>query len=73
MKLKMPGLHEAFCLANKQTAYEVWEMLDGLDERVALRWVVPKNGCVSVSLYRFSVWCYYWAVCLGVTEAKFLN
>ncbi|KIJ69855.1 hypothetical protein HYDPIDRAFT_104488 [Hydnomerulius pinastri MD-312] len=56
VKLKMSGLHEALCFANVQMAYEVWELLDQLDESVALRWVVPGGGITSEEATRPRVW-----------------
>jgi hypothetical protein len=50
VKLKMSGIQEALVLANRVPANEAWELLERLDERVELRWVVPgkptDKGCV---------------------------
>ncbi|KIJ63614.1 hypothetical protein HYDPIDRAFT_168423 [Hydnomerulius pinastri MD-312] len=56
VKLKMSGLHEGLCFANCQTPYEVWELLDKVDENITLRWVVPKDGIMSEEATRSRVW-----------------
>lgn len=40
-KLKMPGILEGVVFADVHTAYEVYERLVNLDERIALRWLMP--------------------------------
>lgn len=47
VKLKMPGVQEAICFADMITACEVWELIEGLDERIALRWVIPGKGGIG--------------------------
>ncbi|KAG0703560.1 Alpha/beta hydrolase family-domain-containing protein [Suillus ampliporus] len=41
VKLKMSGLLEALVFAGRAGSPEAWELLDRLDERIELRWVVP--------------------------------
>ncbi|KAH7925329.1 hypothetical protein BV22DRAFT_1129087 [Leucogyrophana mollusca] len=41
VRLKMSGLHEALVFANSLTSAEVWELLETLDEKIELRWVLP--------------------------------
>jgi len=43
VRLKMSGVHEAILFAGRRTPYEVWELLDQLDERVELRWITPEK------------------------------
>jgi len=40
-KLKMPGVVEAVVFADTHTAFEVYERLVDLDERIVLRWLMP--------------------------------
>lgn len=45
VKLKMSAIQEAICFDDIKTSEEVWEMIEGLDERIELRWVIPgKDG-----------------------------
>ncbi|KZP03357.1 hypothetical protein FIBSPDRAFT_923550 [Athelia psychrophila] len=42
VKLKTPGVQEAIVFASQtRFANEMWELLERIDERVALRWVMP--------------------------------
>jgi hypothetical protein len=41
VKLKMSSLHEALVFADRIGANEAWELLEKLDERIELRWIVP--------------------------------
>lgn len=54
VKLKMSSLQEALVLANRVGAAEAWELLEKLDERIELRWVVPgkstDKGCAIPDL-----------------------
>lgn len=43
----MPGVQEASCFADMITACEVWELIEGLDERIDLRWVIPGKGGIG--------------------------
>ncbi|KAG9313781.1 Alpha/Beta hydrolase protein [Chiua virens] len=47
VKLKMPPLQEALTFAHRMTSWETWELLERLDESIALRWVLPKNPLTS--------------------------
>ncbi|KAF8804353.1 hypothetical protein BYT27DRAFT_7225411 [Phlegmacium glaucopus] len=40
-KLKMPGVLEAVVFADIHTAFEVYERLVNLDERIVMRWLMP--------------------------------
>jgi pimeloyl-ACP methyl ester carboxylesterase len=42
-RLKMSGFQEALVFVEARVPYEVWELLDGLDERIELRWIMPGN------------------------------
>lgn len=44
----MPGIQEAICFADHKTAYEIWELIEGLDERIELRWIMPGKGGIGV-------------------------
>ena len=46
VRLKMSGLQEGLSFANQRSAWETWELLEKLDERITLRWVVPEQPCV---------------------------
>lgn len=39
--LKTPGIQEAIVFADYRVACEVWELLERLDERVELRFIMP--------------------------------
>lgn len=41
VRLKTPTIQEALVFTESRTPYEVWEMIENLDERIELRWVVP--------------------------------
>lgn len=47
VRLKMSGLQEGLLFANQRTGQETWELLEKLDEEIALRWVVPEHPCAS--------------------------
>lgn len=48
VKLKMSGLQEALVLADGKAVIEAWELLERIDERIELRWIVPGK---STELY----------------------
>ena len=48
VKLKMSAIQEAICFDDNKTADEVWELIEGLDERIELRWVVPGRDGAGV-------------------------
>ena len=52
----MSGLQEGISFTNRRTPWEMWEMLERLDETIELRWVVPEKPFV------FDVWRYGWGV-----------
>ncbi|KAG1754813.1 Alpha/beta hydrolase family-domain-containing protein [Suillus paluster] len=58
VKLKMSGLHEALVNAGRMGSYEAWELLERVDERIELRWVLPgKPGEKGANkLPRVRVW-----------------
>ncbi|EMD37002.1 hypothetical protein CERSUDRAFT_155418 [Gelatoporia subvermispora B] len=43
VRLKMPGIQEAVVFSEMLAKYEVWELLPSLDERIELRWVIPRQ------------------------------
>ena len=49
----MSGLNEALVCGGYIGVFEAWEVLEILDERIELRWVVPAKptykGCVVVA------------------------
>jgi len=53
VKLKMSGLYEALVFGCRMAAVEGWEVLERLDERIELRWIVPGKSddkeCVTLS------------------------
>jgi hypothetical protein len=42
-RLKMSGVQEAIAFAESHVPCEVWELLEGLDDKVELRWIMPGN------------------------------
>ena len=42
-KLKMPGILEAVNFSHLVTTFEVYERLANLDERIAIRWLMPSK------------------------------
>ncbi|KAF9230424.1 Alpha/Beta hydrolase protein [Melanogaster broomeanus] len=56
IKLKMSGVQESLCFINYLTSWEMWELLDKVDEAIALRWVVPKEGLMGEEATRVRVW-----------------
>ncbi|OCH94591.1 alpha/beta-hydrolase [Obba rivulosa] len=43
VRLKMPGIQEAVVFSEMLTKHEVWELLPALDERIELRWIIPRQ------------------------------
>jgi hypothetical protein len=41
VRLKMPGIQEAIVFSETHTEYEVFHRLPELDERIALKWIMP--------------------------------
>ncbi|KAF9239419.1 Alpha/beta hydrolase family-domain-containing protein [Melanogaster broomeanus] len=56
IKLKMSGVQEGLCFINYLTSWEMWELLDKVDEAITLRWVVPKEGLMGEEATRVRVW-----------------
>lgn len=58
VKLKMPGLQEAVVFVDNQVAYEVFELLEGLDDKVDLFWVLASrnSGLLSPEEEKCQVW-----------------
>ena len=56
----MPGILEAVNFSHVVTSYEVFERLVDLDERIALRWIIPgKPGAAELGLpgsTKYRVW-----------------
>jgi hypothetical protein len=43
-RLKMSGIQEAIVFADDgRVPYEAWELVESLDERIELRWIMPGN------------------------------
>jgi hypothetical protein len=40
-RLKMSGVQEAMVFSDGHVPYEVWELIDRLDEKIELRWIMP--------------------------------
>ncbi|KAG1819245.1 uncharacterized protein BJ212DRAFT_80849 [Suillus subaureus] len=53
VKLKTSALHEALVFVDHIGSNEAWELLEKVDERIELRWIVPgkpeDKGCVTPS------------------------
>ncbi|KAH9948107.1 hypothetical protein B0H21DRAFT_821288 [Amylocystis lapponica] len=60
VRLKMPGIQEAAVFSDGLTSFETWDRIQGLDERIEVRWVVP--GKMSPRLNMSSR--------LGISELK---
>jgi len=43
VRLKMPGIQEAVVFTEMLAKLEVWDLLPTLDERIELRWVIPRQ------------------------------
>ncbi|KAG2347142.1 hypothetical protein BDR05DRAFT_715971 [Suillus weaverae] len=60
VKLKMSGLHEALVFADRIGGNEAWELLEKVDERIELRWIVPgkpeDKGIMGEKATRVRVW-----------------
>ncbi|KAG1859224.1 Alpha/beta hydrolase family-domain-containing protein [Suillus subluteus] len=41
VRLKMPPVHEALVLANPRARRETWELIEKLDEKIELLWILP--------------------------------
>ncbi|KAG1888333.1 Alpha/Beta hydrolase protein [Suillus subluteus] len=60
VKLKMSGLHEALLFVDRIGSNEAWELLEKVDERIELRWIVPgkpeDKGLGGEKATRVRVW-----------------
>ncbi|KAG0704156.1 hypothetical protein DFH29DRAFT_873941 [Suillus ampliporus] len=60
VKLKMSALHEALVFSDHLGSNETWEVLEKVDERIELRWVVPgkpgDKGIMGEQATRVRVW-----------------
>ncbi|EGO01085.1 hypothetical protein SERLA73DRAFT_72055 [Serpula lacrymans var. lacrymans S7.3] len=60
VKLKMSGMHEALSFANDLASNETWELLEKLDKKIELRWIVPgrptDKSMQSPEATRIRVW-----------------
>ncbi|KAG1752171.1 Alpha/beta hydrolase family-domain-containing protein [Suillus lakei] len=60
VKLKMSSLHEALVFADRIGSNEAWELLEKVDERIELRWIVPgkpeDKGIMGEEATRVRVW-----------------
>ncbi|KAG1731189.1 Alpha/beta hydrolase family-domain-containing protein [Suillus paluster] len=60
VKLKMSSLHEALVFAGRIGSFEAWELLEKVDERIELHWVVPgkpeDKGFKGEEATRIRVW-----------------
>ncbi|KAF9230207.1 alpha/beta-hydrolase [Melanogaster broomeanus] len=55
-ELKTSSVHEGVCFAGYMASWEMWELLDKVDEAITLRWIVPKGGFMGEEATRVSVW-----------------
>lgn len=46
VRLKMSGLQEGLAFTNRALPWETWVLLDKLDERIELRWIIPNDSGV---------------------------
>lgn len=54
-RLKMTSVQEALSYVNAPVAFEVWELLEKLDENITLRWVLPSRGFLTEDI-KARVW-----------------
>ena len=56
----MPGILEAVVYSHSVTAFDVYERMVDLDERIVLRWIIPgKPGATEIGppgMTRYRVW-----------------
>jgi hypothetical protein len=48
VRLKMPPIHEALVLANLRASRETWELIEKLDEKIELLWILPGKENLDV-------------------------
>ncbi|KAG0704157.1 Alpha/Beta hydrolase protein [Suillus ampliporus] len=60
VKLQTPSVHEALVFAGRIGSFEAWELLERVDERIELRWIVPgkpgDKGMMGGQATRVRVW-----------------
>ena len=52
----MPGILEAVVFSHLVTRFEVYERLVDLDERIALRWLMPREELGPPGSTKYRVW-----------------
>ncbi|KAG2135958.1 Alpha/Beta hydrolase protein [Suillus clintonianus] len=50
VRLKTPPIHEALVLANPRAGRETWELMENLDEKIELLWILPGKESPDVSM-----------------------
>jgi len=50
VRLKMPPVHEALLTANPRARVETWELMEKLDEKIELLWILPGKPSLDVSM-----------------------
>ncbi|KAG2754389.1 alpha/beta-hydrolase [Suillus brevipes Sb2] len=50
VRLKTPPVHEAVVLANPRASRETWQLMEKLDERIELLWILPGKESQDVSV-----------------------
>ncbi|KAG1872917.1 Alpha/beta hydrolase family-domain-containing protein [Suillus subalutaceus] len=50
VRLKMPPVHEALVLANPRARREAWELMEKLDEKIELLWILPGKDILDMSI-----------------------
>ncbi|KAG0704158.1 Alpha/beta hydrolase family-domain-containing protein [Suillus ampliporus] len=60
VKLKTPSLQEALVFSGRISSSEAWELLERVDERIELRWIVPgkpgDKGMMGKQATKIRVW-----------------
>ncbi|KAG2040698.1 Alpha/Beta hydrolase protein [Suillus americanus] len=60
VRLKMPPVHEALLTANTRTRRETWELMEKLDEKIELLWILPgkssKDATMLVDVRKQRAW-----------------
>ncbi|KAG1769848.1 Alpha/beta hydrolase family-domain-containing protein [Suillus occidentalis] len=52
VRLKTPPVHEAAVLANPRASRETWQLMERLDEKIELLWILPGKESQDVSVLR---------------------
>ncbi|KAG1819128.1 Alpha/Beta hydrolase protein [Suillus subaureus] len=50
VRLKMPPIHEALIAANPRARCETWELMEKLDEKIELLWILPGKESLDVTM-----------------------